>query len=307
MTATFHANVSCAFALLAFLVSSLSAVTTSANGHDCDQLPGFHIKFLDDFDKLIKRGTQRDPWEERIETERHDFTQSTKTVGRGVAQIESGYSYFYKDNDEEIEGSHTAPEMLLRLGLTEDVEFRLRYSYGWTFIKEEEDLQGSQDLIWSFKFGMTEQSGLIPESALELRFTAPTGGTEFSTGRVDHGVDYIYGWEINECTEFYGSTGYGTGGLGDFGLLPEDPSEDWFAVFSQSIALGTELNERMTMYNEFFGLFSNELEDEFTILVYNIGIDYYVSNDFVVDFRVGKGLTPDSDDFFTGVGGGFRF
>jgi hypothetical protein len=140
-----------------------------------------------------------------------------------------------------------------------------------------------------------------------LRFGAPTGGGAFSTRRVDHGLDYIYGWEVAEGWELYGSTGYGTGGLGDFGLVPEEPANDWFVVWSQSAALSTELTEKVTVYNEFYGLFSHALEDEFSIAVYNIGIDYYISNDFVLDFRVGKGLTPDSDDFFTGVGGGYRF
>ncbi len=72
------------------------------------------LKFLDDL-RCFPHGTcQRDPYEERIETERHDFTQSTKTVGRGVLQLEAGYSYFYKDKDAEIEHSHTTPEGLLR-------------------------------------------------------------------------------------------------------------------------------------------------------------------------------------------------
>ena len=66
---------------------------------------------------------------------------------------------------------------------------------------------------------MADECGWIPESALELRFTAPTGGSTFS----------------------------------------------------------------------------------------NIGIDYYLSNDIVLDIRAGIGLTTDSDDFFAGVGGGLRF
>ena len=52
------------------------------------------LEFCDDFSKPAR--CQRNPYEERIETERHDFTQSAITVGRKVAQIESGYSYFYK-------------------------------------------------------------------------------------------------------------------------------------------------------------------------------------------------------------------
>lgn len=296
-----------------FSVASVLAVLTLLGASQCfsQECCASHgqplFKFLDDLGRIGRPCPQRDPYEERIETERHDFTQSTKTVGRGVVQIESGYSYFYKDTGEEIEQLHAAPETLLRWGLSDDIEFRLRFNYGWVTIDEAEDSNGSQDLIWSFKLGMTDQCGLVPESALELRFTAPTGGSAFSTRRVDYGLDYIYGWKVAEGWELYGSSGWATGGLGDFGLIPEEPSEDWFVVWSQSVALGVELTENVTMYNEFYGLFSSELEDDFSVVVYNIGFDYYLSDDFVLDIRFGKGLTPAADDFFTGIGGGYRF
>ena len=61
------------------------------------------LEFLDDFAKSVEE--YRDPYEERIETERHDFTQSATTVGHGVFQIESGYSYFSKQNEHEKEST----------------------------------------------------------------------------------------------------------------------------------------------------------------------------------------------------------
>lgn len=265
------------------------------------------IKFLDDIFCLGQVESSRDPWEERIETDRHDFTQSAVTVGRGVSQVEMGYSYFYKDAADEIEQSHTTPEMMLRLGLTNDVEFRVRWDYAWQFIDDGNSIAGAEDLRWAFKLATTEFDGLIPESALEVRFTVPTGGSAFSTERMEFGLDYIYDWKLSEACRFYGSTGFGTNGLDDFGLLPEEPAAERFIVWSQSLALGYELSERMTMYNEFFGLFSHALVDEYRMVVYNIGVDYYVTDDLVLDIRCGLGLTPDADDFFTGVGGGYRF
>jgi hypothetical protein len=317
MASVFHAlasvattNWRCPAKLPFFLISTILLGFGSSNAEECCDAPSdrcFKLKFWDDLGRIGSPCPQRNPYEERIETERHDFTQSTKTVGRGVVQIESGYSYFYKDADDEIEGSHTAPETQIRYGLSDDIEFRLKYTYGWSFIEDAEDQQGSQDLIWSFKLGMTDQCHCTPESALELRFSAPTGGSDFSTGRVEHGLDYIYGWELAEGWELYGSTGYVTNGAGDLGLIPEEPSTDWFIVWSQSVALSTELTEQITVYNEFYGIFSHALADDFSIVVYNIGIDYYINNNLVVDFRAGKGLTPDSDDFFAGIGGGYRF
>jgi hypothetical protein len=289
------------------LLSVVTSFAAAQEQHCCEPYGDEpRIKFLDDLLGGFREAS-RDPYEERIETERHDFTQSTKTVGRGVAQLEAGYTYFYNDEDDEIEQSHATPEMLLRLGLSDDIEFRLRWNYTWRFIDEANNADSAQDLNWSFKLGLTDQECWTPESALQIRGTAPTGGSDWTTGRVEFGLDYIYGWELSERLTLYGSTGFGTNGLGDFSLLPEEPASDHFIVWSQSVALGADLTERTTMYAEYFGLFSHALADEFSINVFNVGVDYYVTDDFVVDVRAGVGLSPDADDFFSGIGGGYRF
>jgi hypothetical protein len=62
--------------------------------------------------------------------------------------------------------------------------------------------------------------------------------------------------------------------------------------------LGGEITERITMYQEFFGIFSNGLEDDYAEVYFNIGVDFYVTNNLLLDVRAGVGLTPDADDFF---------
>jgi hypothetical protein len=278
----------------------LSAVATDS--------PAQPLEFWDDFGKV--RHEQRDPWEERIETERHDFTQSAVTVGRHVAQLESGYTYFYKDTGEEIESSHTFPEMMLRLGLSEDIEFRIRWNNAWQFIDEGPDQTGAEDLRYSLKLQMTRQRSCcsyVPTSALELRGTAPTGSEDFSTDQSEFSLDYIYQWSLGRGVTLAGSTGLGTNGFADFGFLPEEPTADEFNVVSQSAVLGFELSESNTMYLEWFGVYSDGLADEFSISVLNAGIDHYVTSNFVLDVRAGVGLSDDADDFFAGVGGGYRF
>lgn len=267
----------------------------------------FGFAFCDDFGKSARR--QRDPYEERIETERHDFTQSAITVGRHVVQLESGYSYFYKDNAAETESSHTFPEAMLRIGLSEDIEFRVRWNYVWQTIEDEPDESGSEDLRLSLKWQISrpEERGWMPTSALETRISAPTGGDIFTTEQVEVSLDYIYQWQFTERMTLAGSTGFATNGFGDFGLVPDEPTDDRFDALSQSAVLGLELSEMNTMYVEWFTILSDGLEDDYVISVFNIGIDHYVTEKFVVDIRAGLGLSEDSDDFFTGVGGGYRF
>ncbi|MGI9472718.1 MAG: transporter [Rubripirellula sp.] len=295
-------NGRCRLTFAALVCASLLGTESVATAGES----GFFLEFMDDFCKPACR--QRDPFEERIETERHDFTQSATTVGRHMMQVESGYSFFYRETSDETESSHTFPEMLLRVGITEDIEVRLRWNHAWKFIDEEENLIGSEDLRYSVKLQLTrqEESSWIPTSAIEIRGSAPTGST-FSTGDAEFSFDTIYQWELVEGLTVAGSTGFGTNGFGEFGLLPDPDFADYYNVWSQSAVVGKELGDLNTIYFEWYGIFSDGLEDDFATSILNIGVDHYITDNFVVDVRFGCGLNEDSDDFFSGIGGGFRF
>ena len=114
---------------------------------------------------------ERESERERIETERHDFTQSTTVVGGGTTQVEFGYTFFQGSSETEVEDSHATPELLLRFGLTEKVEFRLRFNEVWQF--GEEDRSGSEDLHWAFKVRTSDQAGWRPELSL-IHISEPT-------------------------------------------------------------------------------------------------------------------------------------
>ena len=94
----------------------------------------------------------------------------------------SGYLYLYKDEGGEIEHSHVTPETLLRFGLSDDIEFRVRWNYAWQYFEEEHHKDSAMDMIWSIKLQMTEQCGWVPESALEIRSSVPTGGSDVYPG-----------------------------------------------------------------------------------------------------------------------------
>ena len=154
--------------LLGALTPGLARQAQDGCCHSCCGEEPF-LPFLDDLRCFPHGMCKRNPYEERMETERHDYTQSTTTVGRGVLQIESGYLYLYKDQRGEIEQSHATPETLLRLGLSDDIEFRVRWNYLWKFAEDEPSEDSALDMIWSFKLQMTEQRGWLPQSALEIR------------------------------------------------------------------------------------------------------------------------------------------
>jgi hypothetical protein len=78
-------------------------------------------------------------------------------------------------------------------------------------------------------------------------------------------------------------------------------------AWTQSVALGAKLGRRSTAYFEWFGIWSKNRREELDLSFLNVGIDYLITNNVLLDFRVGWGLTQQSDDLFAGVGGGLRF
>ena len=113
---------------------------------------------------------------------------------------------------------------------------------------------------------------------------------------------------LNERFSFTASTGVNSNGLGDIAFIdPGGDPEDKFLAWTQSAALGTEVTEKSTAYLEWFGIFTYGRENEVSFSFLNIGIDRYLTNNMLIDFRIGTGLTEESDDVFAGVGGAFRF
>lgn len=250
------------------------------------------------------------PYDEPLETERHDFTQSTKVVGPGVVQMEYGFLFTSNRDGGERETSYSAPELLLRFGLTETTEVRARGKYGWKFPEAEENGSGLTDMVFSIKhiLSETEPWSLRPASAVEWRLSAPTGSKDFSAQKWYGGFDLIYEWELGDRITFAGSTGGNINGLGEFALYNIDVTrDDRFIAWTSSMALGAEISEKSTGYFEWFGVFTHGREEERSLNFLNVGVDYLLSKNALLDVRVGWGLNEQSDDLFAGVGGAFRF
>lgn len=261
------------------------------------ELPADEVDFL-----LLRRGPQENPYDQPLVTDRPDFTEASSTVGRGVVQLETGYTYIYHDDAAagEITQSHVLPELLFRIGVADPIELRI----GWTYAWEEVDAAGSSfsseggtDLYLGLKLALFEQNRWRPEQAIIIESTSPTGAEQFSTHQTEFGLNYLYSWELPNEWSLAGSTGFGT----------DNDVGNHCLIWHQSVALGIPLTERIGTYIEYFGLYSYGSADETREHYLSGGFTWLVNYNVQFDFRAGKGLSDDSDDFFTGIGGAFRF
>jgi hypothetical protein len=242
-------------------------------------------------------------FDEPLASDRPDFTEASTTVGRGIRQLEMGYTYFHDDGGGTSVSSHSYPEFLLRVGVLADwLEMRVGWNFGSVaerFDPLTRTSSGSEDLYLGLKIGLTPQDGILPEMALVPQMTVPTGHSAFSAGKVLPGVNWLYGWDINDFLAAGGST--------QANLGVDDLTDDEFLEFAQSLTIGYTLTERLGAYTEWFVLAPAGAESVGTEHYVDGGFTFRVTNDLQLDIRAGKGISAAADDYFVGSGAVVRW
>ncbi|MEX0701128.1 MAG: transporter [Planctomycetales bacterium] len=260
------------------------------------------------------------PLDGPLETDRPDFTEAGTTVGKGVLQVEAGYTYIYDADGTTSVRTQSFGEPLFRYGVFADwLEFRLA-----VFPVEERTVTGgartrtagTEDLYLGFKIALTPQEGLLPEMALIPQATVPTGSNAFTNDEMHPGVNWIYAWEINDFLSTAGSTQVNrardTGGaLPIAGPIIHAGSAGGRATtyyeFAQSWTVAYSLSERLGAYTEWFAIIPSGAETAQTQHYADGGFTYLLSDDVQFDVRAGKGLNSAADDYFVGTGLSVRF
>jgi hypothetical protein len=241
--------------------------------------------------------------DEPIVTDRPDFTESSVTVGRGVVQLELGYTLFKNDDDGVETTSHSYPETLLRVGMFADwFEFRVDWNYATERTETGavvDTISGAEDLTLGCKIALTGQECILPETAIILQMSVPTGSDEFSSDRVLPGFNYLYGWDLSEDWSLGGSTG--------LNAVTDDVTNDLYNEFSQSLTIGRAWCENVNSYFEWYMLSPISADTNRPEQYINGGVTVLLNLDLQWDIRAGFGLTGASDDFFAGTGLSMRY
>ena len=228
-------------------------------------------------------------------TDRPDFTESALAVPTGRAQLEMGLTLTGIGSES---ASLTAPEALLRVGLTGGLELRIGApSFAW-MDDGSLDASGVTDMGVGFKLELSEQSGPAPSLAVIGEASFPTGSDAFSGDRTAPAVILAWAYDLGDS---------GLALAGNFGVTSlEDGSGDRFEEFASSLALGIPLTDELAMFTECFGFYRNG-DSAGPEHYFNTGLTHLLDNNTQLDFRVGLGLNGRADDWFTGAGVSFRF
>jgi hypothetical protein len=240
--------------------------------------------------------------EEELETDRDSFTFATTTVAKGRVMFEAAHSFI--DNRETVD-SHSYPEFLARIGLTERLELRLgaNYEVGGGGDVTGADATGDSEtpgsvseskVIYGLKYALTKQEHWIPESAMILQGSTPTSGPENASTLI---AGYAFGWKIFDDWKLDAAMRYGN----------SKEEEDRFSQWAPSIVLKVPVGEQWNAHVEYFGIFSDGKENETNSQYFSPGIHYLLTPNCEIGVRVGWGLNDDAANFFSNVGLGLMF
>jgi len=231
---------------------------------------------------------------EPLVTDRPDFTEASSTVGCGVLQIESGYTYVFNEDGTDRVIGQSYPESLFRLGVWDDW---LELRFAWTYAHEDlngVERDGADDIYLGMKLGLTPQEGWLPEMAILPQMTVPTGARSFTADEVLPGVNWLYGWDLSECLAMGGST--------QFNRALDDVTGNAYTEWAQSWTFAYSLTERVGAYTEWFAFFPHSADTASPEHYFNGGFTFLSSNDVQWDIRGGVGLNGPADDYFVGTG-----
>ena len=197
--------------------------------------------------------------------------------------------------------------MVTRYGINDWLELRLGWNWeaggspntissGGSDPEEptENKVERDSQLIYGFKAALTSQSAWQPQSAVILQGGTPTFGKDTATQLV---ATYVVGWQFANRWKWDSSLRYGY----------DSSAGDHFNIWAPSTVLKIPLGEQWAVHGEYFGVISQGRASDQAQHYFSPGVHYLVTRDLEIGIRVGWGLNPDADRFFSNAGLGWRY
>jgi hypothetical protein len=223
-----------------------------------------------------------------IQTDRPDQTETPAIVPTGMFQVETGLLYEKINSEAE---SIIAPTILWKYGVNENFELRLI-----TELSFEENsgikTSGLQPVLVGFKAKLSEETGILPKTSFIGHLLIPDMASK------DYKADYYaseFRFVMQHTFSETFSFSYNLGAEWD-GVTPQP-------TFIYTAALGYSVSPKLGAFIELYGFAPQE---DVAHHLFDGGLTYLVSNDFMVDFSGGFSLTENAPDYFISTGFSFR-
>lgn len=226
-----------------------------------------------------------------LDTDRPDFTEVAGVVGKGVVQIEAGFTTEHSQG-----GSLSVPEPLVRIGVSKRLELRVGGDgYVAERAAEGVTVRGHSDVEIGMKIMAVEETRHRPAISLIPLLSLPLGSSDFSSSAHDPTLKVVWSKDLIR--------GFSLGGNVNFSSLSAPDGRFFQTAYSASLA--HELRYGFGGYWEIFG-FTPWEKGGSAAWIADTGVTRSIGKNAQADFRVGRRLTSSGPDWYWGVGIAYR-
>ena len=235
-----------------------------------------------------------------LTTDRPSQSDASTLVPSGYVQSEIGYTFTDDDAAGVTTKSHSAPNLLLRFGLLDELELR----FGWNgFVHNNPNpgsiQDGSGDGQVSAKWNLWKGSERTPETTLLVGTTLPFGENGISSERSDPFFRFLLTQALPDGFSLSSNLGV------TWTTFASGPaSKDTAADFIYTALLNYAVTPDIDTFVEFFG--SVPLEEQEDRHGFDAGIAWRIFPTVQVDLSAGLGLNDAAVDAFVSTGLTFR-
>jgi hypothetical protein len=250
------------------------------------------------------------PLEGYIATDRPGFSDSASLVPRGHTHLEGGYTFSYDREQHHRAIDHQLPELALRTGLMEWLEFRLNWT-GYSFtetldrvatiagrhVGREDHDDGARDMSVGFKLPLLKhRDDCVPNVSIIPTLYLPTGSDSKSANNVVPEIKFPWNYPINECFTVYGSV---------LGRVPDGPDGQFFQT-AVTLAGNYKFSDCVSVFLEYLGVYPSTRSEDCAHSISG-GPIFKLTQNVSLDMRAGLGLNEQAPDFQASIGFGIRF
>lgn len=244
-----------------------------------------------------------------ISPDRGSFSDGTGIQPVLRLNVETGYTFTFRNRDDVETQSHNAPELTLRVGVLEDrLEVRAVTSgYSWSRSSGDgsgwQSSEGWNDLSLGVKLKLLDQSGAVPRIALEAMSSLGIGSDNVSSQMAEPILKLLWSYDLGQAI---GDSWKGFTFGGNANVMWTTTSGDRFTQAQWSTYLSFPIADKLSGFIEYYGLGPNDKGTDAAHYI-DFGGTYLLNSRVQFDARVGFGLNEEADNFFTGAGVSFLF
>jgi hypothetical protein len=236
-----------------------------------------------------------------IFTNRPSFNDTTGIVPIGHFQLETGYTFTFRDRDGVETQTHNAPELLARIPIIDD---RLELQFGtsgyvWSRSNSGagfESVEGFSDVIAGVRVKIIDQDGWVPRLAFQALTTVGLGSSAISNRDAEPTMKLIWSYDL----------GSGWGICGNLGAGYLTTSGERFWQGQAGVCLTYTINDQWSVFGEYYVFGPNSKGTDAAHYV-DCGAAYLITPRIQLDGRIGVGVNHEANNMFVGAGISFLF